>query len=141
MTPDGHDTIERQQHGIGWISRVPSSRRHDHPVLFQQRMWLGAWCRGKAVLPNAGWENHAISLPGQAGSPRQRPAVQRAHQYLSLPASAAERLPTRPILTGHSVDGALTQSYLKHVGDKPPAAVLVASRRSLTIFASRLAAR
>ena len=89
----------------------------------------GAWCwqHWQDLFAGWGWASHAFSLPGHAGSPTQRPIVScTLDYYLPFLKSEAERLPRPPVLMGHSMGGALTQWYLKYVGDLP-AAVLVAS--------------
>ena len=112
----------------------PHDRRFQTPILMQHGMWHGAWCwhlrigiRWQELFAEWGWESHAFSLPGHAGSPTQRPvALCTLDYYLSFLKSEVERLPQRPVLMGHSMGGALTQWYLKYVGDDLPAAVLVA---------------
>jgi pimeloyl-ACP methyl ester carboxylesterase len=92
-------------------------------------MWHGAWCwqLWQALFAEWGWESHAISLPGHAGSPAQRPIYFcTLHYYLQFLEAEVTRLSFKPILMGHSMGGALTQWYLKYVNDDLPAAVLVA---------------
>jgi pimeloyl-ACP methyl ester carboxylesterase len=94
----------------------------------QHGMWHGAWCwhLWQALFALWGWESHAISLPGHAGSPLQRPIpLCTLDYYLGFIKREVERLPRPPVLMGHSMGGALTQWYLKYIGDLP-AAVLVA---------------
>ena len=121
--------VQRQvTDGIEWVSFLPYRRRFAIPLFFQHGMWHGAWCwePWQALFASWGWESHAISLPGHAGSPRQRPLRWcTLSYYLQFLSDAIDRLPTRPVLVGHSMGGALTQWYLKyHPG--LPAAVLVA---------------
>ena len=119
---------ERIEDGIEWISYLPKHRRHETPILMQHGMWHGAWCwqQWQELLAEWGWESHAISLPGHGRSPEQRPiAACTLDYYLSFIRDAANCLPQKPVLMGHSMGGALTQWYLKYVGDLP-AAVLVA---------------
>ena len=116
------DSIER-------IAYVPKDRRFETPILMQHGMWHGAWCweLWQALFAEWGWETHAHSLPGHAGSPTQWPIARcTLDYYLSFLKAEVERLPRRPVLMGHSMGGALTQWYLKHVGDDLPAAVLMA---------------
>ncbi len=118
----------RVQDGIEWVSYSPKHRRHSTPILMQHGMWHGAWCwqQWQELLAEWGWESHAISLPGHGRSPEQRPiAACTLDYYLSFIRDAVESLPQKPVLMGHSMGGALTQWYLKYVGDLP-AAVLVA---------------
>lgn len=116
--------------GIERISYIPKQRRHETPILMQHGMWHGAWCwqQWQELFAQWGWESHAHSLPGHAGSPVQRPIYFcTLGYYLRFLTAEVERLPRKPVLMGHSMGGALTQWYLKHVGDDLPAAVLVAS--------------
>ena len=95
----------------------------------QHGMWHGAWCwqHWQELFAQWGWESHAISLPGHAGSPAQRPVYFcTLDYYLRFLKAEIERLPRKPVLIGHSMGGALTQWYLKYVADDLPAAVLVA---------------
>jgi len=115
--------------GIERIIYRPKERRFETPILMQHGMWHGAWCweLWQALFAEWGWETHAHSLPGHAGSPAQRPIARcTLDYYLGFLKDEVERLPRRPVLMGHSMGGALTQWYLKHGGDDLPAAVLVA---------------
>ncbi len=114
--------------GIEWISYVPHEPRHETPILMQHGMWHGAWCweTWQILLAEAGWESHAISQPGHGRSPTQRPIFAcTLDYYLSFIRDAVNKLPTKPILMGHSMGGALTQWYIRYIGDLP-GAVLVA---------------
>jgi pimeloyl-ACP methyl ester carboxylesterase len=116
-----HDGIER-------IVCTPETRRFQTPILMQHGMWHGAWCwqRWQGLFAEWGWETHAFSLPGHGGSPTRRPIRWcTLGYYLGFLKAEVERLPQRPVLMGHSMGGALTQWYLKYVGDLP-GAVLVA---------------
>lgn len=116
--------------GIEHVTFVPSERKHETPLLFVHGMWHGAWCweEWQAQLAALGWESHAISLPGHAGSPVQRPLrFCTLDYYLNFVGKTVEAIGRKPVLLGHSMGGALTQRYLKYVGDDLPAAVLVAS--------------
>ncbi len=123
--------------GIERIVYRPKKRRYDTPIVMQHGMWHGAWCweLWQALFAGWGWETHAHSLPGHAGSPTQRPIARcTLDYYLSFLKAEVARLPRRPILMGHSMGGALTQWYLKYVADDLPAAVLVAPWVSHSIF-------
>ena len=114
--------------GIERIAYTPKQRRHQTPILMQHGMWHGAWCweSWQKLLAEWGWESVAVSLPGHSGSPRQRRIeLCTLDYYLGFLKAEVDRLPRPPILMGHSMGGALTQWYLKYVGDLP-AAVLVA---------------
>ncbi|HET92193.1 MAG TPA: alpha/beta hydrolase [Chloroflexi bacterium] len=115
--------------GIERIVYRPRERRFETPILMQHGMWHGAWCweLWQILFAEWGWETHAHSLPGHAGSLTQRPIARcTLDYYLGFLKAEAERLPRPPVLMGHSMGGALTQWYLKYIGDDLPAAVLVA---------------
>lgn len=115
--------------GIERIVYTPKHRRFETPIVMQHGMWHGAWCweLWQALFAEWGWETRAHSLPGHARSPAQRPLRRcTLDYYLSFLKTEMERAPVRPVLMGHSMGGALTQWYLKYVGDDLPAAVLVA---------------
>lgn len=127
-----HDSYTVQhviEDGIERISYIPHNKKFDTPILMQHGMWHGAWCweNWQHLLAEWGWESHAISLPGHGKSPKQLPLWRcTLDYYLSFLKDEVERLPTKPVLMGHSMGGALTQWYLRYVGDDLPAAVLVA---------------
>jgi len=127
--------------GIERISYVPHHKRFETSLVFQHGMWHGAWCwaEWQALLAEQGWESHAHSLPGHANSPMQRP-IRRCtlDYYLSFLAREVKRHVRSPVLIGHSMGGALTQWYLKFVGDDLAAAVLVAPWVSHSMFADGL---
>ncbi len=123
--------------GIERIIYTPKERRFETPIVMQHGMWHGAWCwqLWQELFAGWGWETHAHSLPGHAGSPTQRPIARcTLDYYLSFLKTEVERLPRRPVLMGHSMGGALTQWFLKHVADDLPAAVLVAPWVSHSMF-------
>jgi pimeloyl-ACP methyl ester carboxylesterase len=123
--------------GIERIVYVPKDRRFETPIVMQHGMWHGAWCwqLWQELFAGWGWETHAHSLPGHAGSPTQRPIARcTLDYYLSFLKAEVERLSRRPVLMGHSMGGALTQWFLKYVADDLPAAVLVAPWVSHSMF-------
>jgi pimeloyl-ACP methyl ester carboxylesterase len=116
--------------GIERVIYIPKYRHFETPILMQHGMWHGAWCwqLWQELFAGWGWESHAFSLPGHAGSSRQCPNYFcTLGYYLRFLKAEVEQLPHKPVLMGHSMGGALTQWYLKYVGDDLPAAVLVAS--------------
>lgn len=120
--------LSKIEDGIEWISYLPKQKTHETPILMQHGMWHGAWCwqQWQEILAAQGWESHAISLPGHGNSPVQRPIRKcTLDYYLPFIRDAVNKLPTLPVLMGHSMGGALTQWYLRYVGNLP-AAVLVA---------------
>ncbi len=120
--------ISKIEDGIEWISYLPKDRKHATPILMVHGMWHAAWCwqDWQELLATWGWESHAISLPGHGASPEQRPIrACTLDYYLAFVRDAADSLPIKPVLMGHSLGGALAQWYLRYVGDLP-AVVLVA---------------
>jgi pimeloyl-ACP methyl ester carboxylesterase len=124
-----YDRQATVENGIERVVYKPAKRRSDTPILMQHGMWHGAWVwsHWQELFAEWGWESHAFSLPGHAGSPEQRPVkFCTLGYYLRFLTAEVERLPNKPVLMGHSMGGALIQWYLKHVADDLPAAVLVA---------------
>lgn len=115
--------------GIERITYTPKERKHETPILMTHGMWHGAWCwqTWQEIFAEQGWESIAYSLPGHGQSPLQRGLNScTLGYYLAFVRDEVKRLPTKPILMGHSMGGALSQWYLKHIGDDLPAVVLVA---------------
>ena len=115
--------------GIERITYTPKKRKHETPILMLHGMWHGAWCwePWQKYLSEQGWETISFSLPGHGKSTLQRPIwLCTLDYYLAFYRDEIERLPTKPILMGHSMGGALTQWSLKYLGDDFPAAILVA---------------
>lgn len=124
-----YEIIYRVEQGIERVTYRPHQQRFETPIVMQHGMWHGAWCwrDWQALLAEWGWESHAHSLPGHAGSPIQRPIRWcTLGYYLKFLKAEVDRMSRKPILVGHSMGGALTQWYLKERDDLP-AAVLVAS--------------
>jgi pimeloyl-ACP methyl ester carboxylesterase len=128
------------ENGIERIVYIPRKRRFDTPIIMQHGMWHGAWCweHWQELFAVWGWETHAHSLPGHAGSALRRPIARcTLDYYLRFLKAEIDRLSDqgvtrRPVLMGHSMGGALTQWYLKYVDNERAArgslsaAVLVA---------------
>lgn len=114
--------------GIERIVYTPKQRKHITPILMQHGMFHSAWCWQwwQPLFAEWGWESVAVSLPGHGASPTQRQIeLCTLDYYLGFLKAEVDRLEHPPVLMGHSMGGALTQWYLKYVGDLP-AAVLVA---------------
>ncbi len=123
--------------GIERVVYTPQERRFETPIVMQHGMWHGAWCwrLWQELFAEWGWETHAHSLPGHAGSAMQRPLARcTLDYYLGFLKDECDRLPRRPVLMGHSMGGALTQWYLKYAADDLAAAVLVAAWVSHSMF-------
>ncbi len=137
-----YSRIHRLEDGLERISYIPKNRCYQTPLVFQHGMWHGAWCweLWQELFAQWGWESHAHSLPGHANSPPQRHvACCTLDYYLGFLKAEIDRYPEKPIVIGHSMGGALTQWYLKYVGDLP-AAILVApwpSHQTITLATLR----
>lgn len=139
---DEFTRIRKIEDGIEWISYLPRNRKHQTPILMQHGMWHGAWCwqPWQELLARWGWESHAISLPGHGASPEQRP-IRRCtlDYYLAFVRDAVNKLPATPVLMGHSMGGALTQWYLRYVGNLPAVVLVAPWALNGGFFASTLA--
>ncbi|RMF50433.1 MAG: alpha/beta fold hydrolase [Anaerolineae bacterium] len=140
--PFAHGVLRRVvENGIEHVTCQPAEQRFATPIFFQHGMWHGAWCweAWQKQLAAWGWESHAISLPGHGHSPAQR-SIQfcTLDYYLNFLRAEIARLPHKPVLVGHSMGGALTQWYLRYVGDDLPAVVMVASWVSHAMLADNL---
>lgn len=116
------------ENGIERIIYRPHQKKFETPIVMQHGMWHGAWCwePWQVLLAEWGWESYAHSLPGHGQSPMQRPLRWcTLGYYLKFLQAEVARMARLPVLMGHSMGGALTQRYLRDVGDLP-AAVLVA---------------
>jgi pimeloyl-ACP methyl ester carboxylesterase len=129
LETETYTRVHAVEDGIERIVYTPKQRRFETPLLFQHGMWHGAWCwqPWQELFAGWGWESIAVSLPGHAGSPEQRPIrLCTLDYYLGFLKAEIDRLPLRPVLVGHSMGGALAQWYFRYVGQALPAAVLVA---------------
>ena len=110
------------------LSHLPTSAPKPTPLLFIHGAWHGAWC-WENFLPYfaaLGYAAHALSLRGHGGSDgRSRLRwASAARDYVNDVAQVAARLPTPPILIGHSLGGYVVQKYLEQ--HTAPAAILLA---------------
>lgn len=115
------------------ISRTPAATVSSTPLLFVHGAWHGAWCWDEFFLPyfaDKGYQCHALSLRGHAGSAATRPMnLNGVWDYVADVAQVADEIEkdsgTRPAVIGHSMGGYIVQKYLER--HTVPAAVLVAS--------------
>ena len=98
------------------ISKHPHAQEHPTPLLFVHGAWHGAWCWADHFLPYFaahGYAAHALSLRGHGGSHgHARLRWTRLSEYVADVAQTIERLPSPPILIGHSMGAAVVQHYL-----------------------------
>lgn len=110
-------------------TKKPERTGHHTPLLFVHGAWHGSWCWDEGFLDyfaDRGFTAHALSLRGH-GASEGRDALRRTRMadYVADVATIAERLPTPPIVIGHSMGGAVVQQYLEE--HAAPAGVLMAS--------------
>ena len=111
------------------IDKGTCSESHPVPLLFVHGAWHAAWCWDEHFLDffaDKGYRALAVSVRGHGNSPTSKPlrACSLA-DYVDDVASVADSLPTRPVVIGHSMGGAVVQKYLE--SHAAPAGVLLAS--------------
>jgi pimeloyl-ACP methyl ester carboxylesterase len=111
------------------IEKRPSGDSEKTPLLFVHGAWHGAWCWDEHFLDffaDKGYRALAVSLRGHGKSPAPKPMhFCTAADLVDDVASVANRLPTRPVMIGHSMGGYVVQKYLE--SHDAPAAALLAS--------------
>jgi non-heme chloroperoxidase len=102
------------------LARTPSGPSKPAPLLFVHGAFAGAWCWDEHFLPffaEAGYASYAVSLSGHGGSRgRERLDHLSIADYVADVAEVIERLPTPPVLVGHSMGGFVVQKYLEKHG-------------------------
>ncbi len=111
------------------IDRGSSSQAHPAPLLFIHGGWHGAWCWDEHFLgyfSGQGYRVLAVSLRGHGNSFSPKPLrTCSVADYVEDVASVADRLPTKPVVIGHSMGGYVVQKYLE--SRDAHAGVLIAS--------------
>lgn len=111
------------------IDRGAASESHPVPLLFVHGAWHAAWCWDEHFLgyfADRGYRALAVSLRGHGGSPTDKRLRDLSFaDFVTDVTAAADALPTRPVIVGHSMGGVLVQKYLE-LRDAP-AGVLMAS--------------
>ena len=105
------------------------SEAHPVPLLFVHGAWHAAWCWDENFLSffaDKGYRALAVSFRGHGESTVDKPLrACSVADYVQDVSSVAERLPTAPVVIGHSMGGLIVQKYLeKHAA---PAGVLMTS--------------
>ncbi|HUO53369.1 MAG TPA: alpha/beta fold hydrolase [Rhodoblastus sp.] len=109
------------------LRRLPETATGKPPLLFVHGAWLGAWCWEENFLPffaSRGYPAYAVSLRGHSGSGGSLAGASMA-DYVADLREAAARLPSTPVLIGHSMGGGVVQKYLET--HEAPAAILLGS--------------
>lgn len=110
------------------ISRYPSTRHEQPPLLFVHGAWHGAWCWSEHFLDYfaaRGYASHALSLRGHGTSDgRQGLRWTRIADYVADLAQVISTLPCPPIVVAHSMGGFVLQKFLE--SRSVPACVLLA---------------
>lgn len=122
------------------ISRLPAERRHPTPLLFVHGMMHGAWCWDVHFLEffaRHGFVGYAVDLRGHGGSAgREQLRWTRIADFVDDVATAVRRLPTPPVLIGHSMGGFVVQKYLER--EDAPGAVLLSSPPPIGLWRTAL---
>lgn len=115
--------------GLEVIERGQRTEAHPVPLLFVHGAWHAAWCWDRHFLgffAERGYHAVALSLRGHGSSATSKPLRNcSVADYVADIAEVAARLPTPPVVIGHSMGGFFVQNYLQT--HPAPAAVLLAS--------------
>ena len=105
------------------------SQTHPVPLLFVHGAWHAAWCWDEYFLSffaDKGYRALAVSFRGHGNSPITKPLRNCSlADYVEDVSTAADSLPVRPVVIGHSMGGVVVQKYLE--SHDAPAGVLMAS--------------
>jgi pimeloyl-ACP methyl ester carboxylesterase len=114
------------------IDKGCSSESHPVPLLFVHGAWHGAWCWDEHFLEffvDKGYRAVALSLRGHGNSPAgKRMQSCSIADFVADVGSVADKLPSRPVVIGHSMGGFIVQKYLESCD--APAGVLLATMPS-----------
>jgi pimeloyl-ACP methyl ester carboxylesterase len=115
------------------ISRLPSVETRKTPLLFVHGSWHAAWCWDVHFLDffaRNGFPAYAVSLRGHGGSEGHAGLrCTTVKEFVTDIASAANQLPARPVVIGHSLGGYLVQRYIE---DYPVSAAVLLSSMPLS---------
>jgi pimeloyl-ACP methyl ester carboxylesterase len=122
VTAVAHNTVDA-------LDKGDAGARHRTPLLFVHGAFHGAWCWDEHFLDffaERGYRALALNLRGHANSPSPTPLnACSVADYVDDVHTVARRLPTPPVVIGHSMGGFVVQKYL--AAHSAPAGVLVAS--------------
>jgi pimeloyl-ACP methyl ester carboxylesterase len=135
MNPEPEQEVSLQPPGAGTavdlevIDKGVCTSTHPVPLLFVHGSWHAAWCWDEYFLDffaEKGYRALAVSLRGHGKSTTSKPLRRcSCADYVDDVRSVADRLPTPPVVIGHSLSGYVVQKYLE--SSDAPAGVLVAS--------------
>jgi pimeloyl-ACP methyl ester carboxylesterase len=101
---------------------------HPVPLLFVHGAWHGAWCWDEHFLDffvDKGYRALALSFRGHGNSPAvKRMQICSIAEVVADVGAVADKLPSRPVVIGHSMGGFVVQKYLEYYD--APAGVLLA---------------
>lgn len=111
------------------IDKGSSTESHPVPLLFVHGGWHGAWCWDEHFLDffaDKGYRAVALSLRNHGNSPPVK-RMRRCSlaKFVDDVVSVADKLPSPPIVVGHSFGGLIVQKYLEF--HEAPAGVLLGS--------------
>jgi pimeloyl-ACP methyl ester carboxylesterase len=99
------------------IGRYPPNGTRPTPLLFVHGALHGAWCWDVHFLDyfaQRGFASHAVNLRGHGNSEgREKLRWIRIADYVNDLADAVQKLPSPPVLIGHSLGGFVIQKYLE----------------------------
>jgi pimeloyl-ACP methyl ester carboxylesterase len=111
------------------IEKGSISETHPVPLLFVHGAWHAAWCWDENFLSffaDKGYRAVALSFRGHGNSPSDKPLRSLSvSDYVEDVSSVADKLPTPPVIIGHSMGGLIVQKYLEAY--EAPAGVLMTS--------------
>ncbi|WP_292974963.1 alpha/beta hydrolase [Mycobacterium sp.] len=111
------------------IEKGSISEAHPVPLLFVHGAWHAAWCWDENFLSyfaDKGYRAVAVSFRGHGESTSDKPLrACSVADYVDDVHTAAEQLPSPPVIVGHSMGGLIVQKYLERY--TAPAAVLMSS--------------
>jgi len=122
------------------ISREPTERKFETPLLFVHGTGHGAWCWDVNFLPffaESGFSSHAVSLRGHGKSEgREKLKWSSLAAFVDDVRRAASTLDHPPVILGHSLGGLVAAKYLEQYSGA--AGVLIAPCPSQGMLVSGL---
>jgi pimeloyl-ACP methyl ester carboxylesterase len=127
------------------LRRTPRGGARAAPLLFVHGAYAGAWCWDEhflAYFAERGYDAHAVSLRGHAGSRTDIPLdALGMTDYVADVVEAASRLEARPVLIGHSMGANVVQRAARTVNARAMALLAPVPPQGLALSGWSLAAR